>query len=49
MTDNAESAEVELTGDDPEDIDEVYAELRGVPGITVAAVPAHAGRAKRCP
>ena len=40
MTDNTVFAEVELTADSPDDIDEVYDGLRGVPGITVIAVPA---------
>lgn len=40
MTDNAVSAEIELTADKPDDIDEVYNGLRGVPGIRVTAVPA---------
>jgi hypothetical protein len=40
MTDNTAPAEVELTAHDPEDIDEVYDALRGVPGITATAVPA---------
>lgn len=39
MTDNAAPAEIEVTSDDPEVIDEVYTELRGVPGISVTAVP----------
>jgi Effector Associated Constant Component 1 len=39
MTDNIVPAEVELTADSPDDIDEVYDGLRGVPGITVTAVP----------
>ena len=39
MTNEAASAEVEVTADDPEIIDEVYAELRGQPGITVSAIP----------
>lgn len=39
MTDNTAFAEVELTADSPDDIDEVYDGLRGVPGITVTAVP----------
>jgi Effector Associated Constant Component 1 len=39
MTDNTALAEVELTADNPDDIDEVYDGLRGVPGITVAAAP----------
>jgi hypothetical protein len=42
MTENLVPAEVEVTADNPEDIDEVYSELRGVPGITVSAVPAPA-------
>jgi Effector Associated Constant Component 1 len=36
------SAEVEVTTDKPEDIDEVYSELRGVPGIDVTPMPAPA-------
>ena len=40
MTENSVSAEVEVTTDDPEDIDELYSELRGMPGIKVTAVPA---------
>jgi hypothetical protein len=40
MTDNAARTDIELTADDPEEIDEVYDGLRGVPGITVTAVPA---------
>lgn len=40
MTDDAASAEVELTASNPDDIDEVYAELRGVPGIRMTAMPA---------
>jgi hypothetical protein len=40
MTDSTRAAEVEVTTDDPEDTDEVYAGLRGVPGITVTALPA---------
>ena len=39
MIDNTAFAEVELTADSPDDIDEVYDGLRGVPGITVTAVP----------
>src|SRR5580692_1773863 len=39
MTDNTAFAEVELTADSPDDIDEVYDGLRGIPGITVTAVP----------
>lgn len=39
MPDNAGSLEVEVTAADPEIADEVYAELRGVPGITVTAIP----------
>jgi hypothetical protein len=39
MTDNTAFAEVELTADSPDDIDEMYDGLRGVPGITVTAVP----------
>src|SRR5580693_6150785 len=39
MTDNTAFAEVELTADSPDDIDEVYDGLRGVPGITVTAAP----------
>lgn len=40
MTDNTAPCEVELTAGNPDDIDEVYDGLRGVPGITVTAVPA---------
>jgi hypothetical protein len=40
MRDSAKSAEVEVTTDDPEDIGEVYAGLRGVPGMSVTALPA---------
>jgi len=39
MTENHVPAEIEVAADNPEDIDEVYAELRGVPGITVTAAP----------
>lgn len=39
MTDKA-ARTVELTADDPEEIDEVYDGLRGVPGITVTVAPA---------
>ena len=39
MTDNTVPLEVELTADSPDDIDELYDGLRGVPGITVTAVP----------
>ena len=39
MTDHATPAEVEVQADNPEDIDDLYAELRGVTGVTVAAVP----------
>jgi hypothetical protein len=40
MTDNIATTEVELTADSPDDIDEVYSGLRGVPGITVTAASA---------
>ncbi len=40
MTDHTSPAEVEVQADNAEDIDDLYAELRGVAGITVAAVPA---------
>jgi hypothetical protein len=43
MTEKVAPTEVEVTADNPEDIDEVYSELRGVPGITVTAMPAPAG------
>ena len=45
MIDNAGSREVEVTAADADIADEVYAELRGVPGITVTAVasPANPG------
>jgi hypothetical protein len=39
MTGNVTSAEVELTADSPDDIDEVYDGLRGIPGIRVTAIP----------
>jgi hypothetical protein len=39
MTDNAAPSEVELAVDSPDHLDELYAELRGVPGIAVTAVP----------
>jgi hypothetical protein len=42
MTANDAPAEVELTAEDPDDIDEAYAGLRGVHGITVSAIPAPA-------
>jgi Effector Associated Constant Component 1 len=42
MTKHAVSAEVEVTADSPEDVDELYAELRGTSGLTVTAVPAAA-------
>lgn len=38
MTDDAATAEFELMADDLDDFDQVYAELRGVPGIKVTAV-----------
>jgi hypothetical protein len=40
MTANIEPAEVEIVAGSPDDIDEVYDGLRGVPGITVTASPA---------
>jgi len=40
MTDNMTRAEAEITANDPDDLDEVYAELRGTAGITVTAEPA---------
>jgi Effector Associated Constant Component 1 len=40
MTDNGPPAEVEIRADEPEDLDELYLELGGVPGITVEAVSA---------
>lgn len=40
MTDSAKSAEIEVSADDQEDLDDLYAELRGVAGVTVEAVPA---------
>jgi hypothetical protein len=42
MTENVVTTEVEVTADNPEHIDDVYSELRGVPGITVTALPAPA-------
>lgn len=39
MTDSVKSAEVEVSADDLEDLDDLYAELRGVAGVTVEAVP----------
>ena len=42
MTENTVPAEVEVSADNPEDIDDVYSELRGAPGITVTAVPVSA-------
>ncbi len=42
MTENTVHTEAEVTADNLEDIDELYSELRGVPGITVTAVPAPA-------
>jgi hypothetical protein len=36
----ADPGVVELTTQDPDDFDALYAELRGVPGILVRAVPA---------
>lgn len=40
MPDKAAWAEIELTSDSSDVIDEVYAELRGVPGIRVNALSA---------
>jgi hypothetical protein len=42
MSENAVPAEVEVTACNPEDIDEIYSELPGIPAITVTAVPAPA-------
>lgn len=42
MTDYTVPAEVELAADSLDDLDELYAELRGAPGIAVTAVPAPA-------
>lgn len=42
MTEDAALAELELTADGPDVIDEVYDGLRGVPGITVTAASAPA-------
>jgi len=42
MTDRTTPTKVELTAADPDSLDELYVELRGVPGITVTAVPAAA-------
>jgi hypothetical protein len=39
MREDGAPAEVEVQADDPDDTEMVYAELRGVPGITVTAVP----------
>jgi hypothetical protein len=40
MTQNVMTAEVEVTAENPEDIDDVYSELRGMPGITATAAQA---------
>lgn len=40
MTSSVKSAEVEISADDQEDLEDLYAELRGVAGVTVEAVPA---------
>jgi Effector Associated Constant Component 1 len=40
MTHNVAPVEIELMADSPDDLDELYSELRGVPGIAVTAVPA---------
>lgn len=42
MTDKGSPAKVEIRADEPEDLDELYIELGGVPGITVEAVSAPA-------
>ena len=39
MTENDVPVEVELTADDPDDIDEVYDGLRGTRGIRVTVTP----------
>ena len=40
MTGNAAPNGFELTSDNPDDVEMAYAELRGVPGITVTSDPA---------
>jgi hypothetical protein len=40
MAEQAETGAVEVWADDPDDIDALYAELRGTAAITVEAVPA---------
>jgi hypothetical protein len=40
VTGNITSADAEIWADDPEDGEELYAELSGVPGITVEAISA---------
>jgi hypothetical protein len=40
MRENDTPDPIEVWADDPDDTDELYAELRGVVGITLAAVPA---------
>jgi hypothetical protein len=42
MAESFVAAEVEVAAGNPDDLDELYAELSGTPGITVAAVPAPA-------
>lgn len=38
-TENVTPAVIEVWADDPEDVDDLYTELRGVAGITVEAAP----------
>jgi hypothetical protein len=38
MTHNAQSAEFELSAQDPDDLDDLYAELRGQRGLVVEAM-----------
>jgi hypothetical protein len=40
MTENGAPAEIEVSSDNPDDIDGLYVELRGTAGITVEAVTA---------
>src|ERR1700745_4190530 len=40
VTDDADTTEFELTADGPDDFDEVYRGLRGIPGIRATALPA---------
>jgi len=40
MTDNGSPAEAEIRADEPEDLDELWVELGGIPGITVEAISA---------